>query len=1693
MLGDALLGNLRLGDTSVSMVMFGGATIWMPPAPEALSGNMWAVADAADADGFIDIGIAVLPDDNGAANPRLEYSLDAVGDDTAPTWAPLAGGWATGTRRVPADIGATAHVALRVVWDSGTGPATAPKSVDVIGAPSAVGSIDAASGVVGAGDIAIALDPFFARTSFGAWSIHAVDPVENAGRFDISLGAEGGASLVVSTGEPMGTTTATVRYANPKGFAEQAMSVAVASGVSLMTGETVSVEGSAGALINPEGMDIATGGGSWNDLFGGGKVTLASPNPGPDGELPFIRATFAGATAFQTRRAQFVAQPDTTYHALVFVRPGPTPPTHVGFAVNTTETGSPNATMRWPWSSLDSAPITGGSSTPPVVFGSWSWAAMGSWSVLRVAFTTIAALTANQTMRVCIATGSSLIDGGLDIGPVLVSTAAFAQRATVDVLANDTQTRVTEVNGSGAKVGAPVVFNRTGVTRIASDGAAIIEPGLMLAAQSGTIAHGGDDGAGGNLSSAALTVSGIAPPPPVPVIADDTAQIAGYPGSGSLMVKGDGPFDPHQIAAAAANDGFLLAGGTTPSLAAVADGQIGEMKVTLVTTPADHLSGFSGFGPRFNATAGETYRVEIWYAPTTATGYSLRLHTGSNVITKSWSGDADPGVTIHGGMRRMVWFVTPGATGEAHVRFRAHTNGAVRVGAIIVTVGATDLAISTPAPGVLGNDDQVRVTAVKTDAGLVGAPVVTDGSVAVINADGSWFFSPGVSLLDDTDSVVIGYTADDGAAGGSASATLTIDGPEIAPPPATGTPAEIQVAPSLAESRVSFLNSTHLMADIYDGEVIYGTPGPASETPAAGWTLEDDPTRPAGDRAMKLPYMSLAPSPWRNFVLAVNDTNTSPADTPANWTVTVNGSPVAVSNVYRNAAAESHVQRSGTSTHDMVYRHRCTLQLASAAPAGAVVVVTPSGYPALPSVTRTDAVRSEAIHVVQTGYHPAMTKIALVGQWFGRNSTDANVGLELSNSTAWRLQAYDGAAWTNVAGISGTLGTPVHTPTSSITIQTGPIADFTGCDVWEIDFTAYAGPADRCRIVVTGVGCSHEFPVTAAAVTDVLRHTCRTFFHLRNNFDFTPGPYTPYGPAPGVFRKPWDGTPREFVATTTRIEECSKDGPAGSEVSVNLFDPHRGANFGTPAQHFSLLPNNIQVPAETFTVRYGHRDAGDLDTRPQHILRFYGFLNMLVAFPGLRTLNLYLPESNQPYNRTVREFDKAGGPGDVTREGETILPDFLHEILWTADHWREMQEGDVWWDARGTGSSVAGTRATNPRYTVDGADRVSFRGAVRSGVEISGYNSNQGGTGGWEPPGTTHYIYGYSPMGAYAYAGLAGYAAAVIRWWCKAQNGGTVPTADEAIAAAYERSAVAAYAWAQTQNASTDRKVSTAVRNSSEWRQSVACARMGLWIATGDTAYLNAYTNVGTTNSATEDTVSPTSVAAQPYAAPSYVLAHAHGLRTAPSTSGSFASIVNGMKTAANWTPSTYVMGKPSDTGLSRRQGWSFTSLGLTGRQWYFAALLKGLPGLNITNSPFNSTAVNFAQAAALASRDVVPALGGTMQNMTAIVGVGKKYPRDCVWRNRKSLGGAALSIPPGFGMFGLIEPDELSDPAKIGGWQAKGGYPRPVGSTGAWRWPAMAAQFTTADHSYTSEGGIRSQQTSNLIGVAALDHLLAG
>ena len=391
------------------------------------------------------------------------------------------------------------------------------------------------------------------------------------------------------------------------------------------------------------------------------------------------------------------------------------------------------------------------------------------------------------------------------------------------------------------------------------------------------------------------------------------------------------------------------------------------------------------------------------------------------------------------------------------------------------------------------------------------------------------------------------------------------------------------------------------------------------------------------------------------------------------WDVMIDGKPSKVLQVYRKTVPIK-ARRSGPSQYIHEKRHLITLQLSSDIAQGAAVILKHSSIGIIKAL-RDNSVVSESVHVCHEGYPVSGPKKGYVGLWLGQNaegkagSTDAAI----SESTGWQLIN----TVTGEAVLSGVL----ELAKAADDTHDNKV-NYNGCDIYLADFTSVKSKGTY-RLEIDDVGASVEFSIDVNPYEPILRLAARWYYHQRSGIAIE----SPFGE--GRIR-PRNGHPDDMLIAWQ------------TDIKLGTTSEGNGGPYPMPLLNKLIIDttavssgNSVPVGAPNLNAWGGWHDAGDWDRRIQHMDAVYNMANMIELFSSVRDLNMNIPESGRTFkDAKVLSKKDAGDTGD----GETVLPDLIHEALWGISLWRRTQtdEGAVIGGVEYSSDSIIGSVSWNP-------------------------------------------------------------------------------------------------------------------------------------------------------------------------------------------------------------------------------------------------------------------------------------------------------------------------------------------------------------------------------------------------------------
>ncbi|MBI5708630.1 MAG: glycoside hydrolase family 9 protein [Armatimonadetes bacterium] len=342
------------------------------------------------------------------------------------------------------------------------------------------------------------------------------------------------------------------------------------------------------------------------------------------------------------------------------------------------------------------------------------------------------------------------------------------------------------------------------------------------------------------------------------------------------------------------------------------------------------------------------------------------------------------------------------------------------------------------------------------------------------------------------------------------------------------------------------------------------------------------------------------------------------ADEPREISLRIAGKPIVPETIARKSFP-GNLGRIGSWKFDGEAVHRLYLRLPNRADVGVVELSIP-GAGSWRGTLDPRKTRTEGLRVNQVGYRADdPDKSALFTLWMG------SVGG--SSYVPTRFEVVD--ALTSKAAFAGT-ATLFHDGSKQDSLH----GDYGAkAPVYVLDFSPLKTPG-KYRVVLPGVGYSYDFEISPSVWERAFAIAAKGFYFQRNGIAHG----KPYS---------WYTAPRAFHPDS---------GTAVHASTCSLMDSGNGLNaLGTDKDNFG----NLVKGATNRTVANawgGYKDAGDWDSRIQHLEASRMLLELAELFPGpIRKLKLNIPES----------------------KGK--IPDLIAEAMWNVDHYKRMQtpEGGI--------------------------------------------------------------------------------------------------------------------------------------------------------------------------------------------------------------------------------------------------------------------------------------------------------------------------------------------------------------------------------------------------------------------------------
>ena len=498
----------------------------------------------------------------------------------------------------------------------------------------------------------------------------------------------------------------------------------------------------------------------------------------------------------------------------------------------------------------------------------------------------------------------------------------------------------------------------------------------------------------------------------------------------------------------------------------------------------------------------------------------------------------------------------------------------------------------------------------------------------------------------------------------------------------------IEVA-SEDNSALSFVGPNHLQIIVHDGQLTAPDRVVVQASDRVSWRPRPDNNFGSVGRLNGIAGMFTGSAhstqdqlfrPWPEFHEATvrpffdpaaDEDGTAPADKPGAWDVSINGMLVNVVASYRRTSPV-RTEATGRRIWKSRLRHVVTLELDQPVTAGARVSVrTP--WNETVRQNREAGLPSDVIHMCQLGFATMGPKKIYVGSWFGTdlNGLAGNTDGYLSETTRWALYPDGSSSPVQLGQLKlAKAGQQPHLDE----------VNFNGCSVFEADFSSADAPG-RYRLEVEDIGTTEPFEISQAPYQTCLYHAARWYFRQRSGIALS----QTHSPD---FPRPRNGHPDDGL---TVVQSAALLGPSGE--GYGRGDANRLVRDGAIGEE---IPFANPAPGEPNPHAWGGwHDAGDWDRRVQHLDIVFKLANIVEVFPKSRGLQLNLPESGLPFaDDAVKARKSAQDVGD----GETVLPDLIHEALWGLSLWRRTQraDGGIIGGVEYSKSGIAGSVSWNP-------------------------------------------------------------------------------------------------------------------------------------------------------------------------------------------------------------------------------------------------------------------------------------------------------------------------------------------------------------------------------------------------------------
>ena len=257
---------------------------------------------------------------------------------------------------------------------------------------------------------------------------------------------------------------------------------------------------------------------------------------------------------------------------------------------------------------------------------------------------------------------------------------------------------------------------------------------------------------------------------------------------------------------------------------------------------------------------------------------------------------------------------------------------------------------------------------------------------------------------------------------------------------------------------------------------------------------------------------------------------------------------------------------------------------------------------------------SKAIHLSQLGFTPeSERKIAYLSLWTGSEGS-----LEFRENL--KFQVFNNSDGQHVLSGETFLKKPANN-----TDEDAYGKNYAGSDLHTADFSELKTPGTY-YLLIEGIGRSEPFTISDSTWNIPLYHSLRGFYHQRNGIALAP-PYT------GFVRPDTSDSRKSVLKSDARLMDTGNGFVEGLD------------NFSALTSKATLQPIKVK--------QGGYFDAGDRDSRIQHLLASRNMIDLYEQFPlFFETLTLDIPES---FNQ---------------------VPDILDESVWALDFFCKLQDSN---------------------------------------------------------------------------------------------------------------------------------------------------------------------------------------------------------------------------------------------------------------------------------------------------------------------------------------------------------------------------------------------------------------------------------